>query len=137
MSEKPEPRPTPLDDPFWEGCREHRLLMQTCNDCGYVRWPPSPVCPECWSQESTWQELAGTGELVSWVTFHVPFLPSFEADLPYTVVEVELDEGPRYLGGLVDDVAVEELTQGLRMEATYVEQGDFVLPIFQPLVAGD
>jgi uncharacterized OB-fold protein len=34
----------------------------------------------------------------SWTVAHHPFHPAFAGDLPYTLVIVDLDEGPRALG---------------------------------------
>lgn len=133
MSDRPEPIPTPLDEAFWEGCTNHELRMQRCEECGYVRWPPSPVCPECWSDVSVWSTLSGNGTLVSWVVFHVGFLPAFEESLPYIIVEVELEEGPRYLAPLAGDFGVDELSQGMVMQVTFTDQGEFTLPAFEPV----
>ena len=35
--------------PFWDACREHRLLIQCCVDCGIHRSPPKPLCARCGS----------------------------------------------------------------------------------------
>ena len=44
-------RPRPAltqDNAFWfEGARQHRLLIQRCKQCGSLRHPPRPMCAEC------------------------------------------------------------------------------------------
>jgi len=90
----------PLVGPFWEGTRQSRLLVQACTSCGYLRWPPGPVCPECQCQDSDWTEVQGAGELYSYATYHRPLDKAFSDDVPYSVGLVQLDSGPRMLGVL-------------------------------------
>ena len=75
--------------------------MQKCDGCGLIWYPPSPLCPGCWSRKFTWTQLSGKGRVTSWVVFHQAYFRSFEGDIPYNVAEVELDEGPRLLTCLV------------------------------------
>ena len=32
---------------FWDGLKEHRLLIQRCRSCLTLRHPPRPMCPTC------------------------------------------------------------------------------------------
>ena len=47
-----------------------------------------------------------------------PYFPSFAADLPYNVVQVQLDEGPRLTANLVN-VPNAEITIGMRVEVVF------------------
>ena len=101
MSDYPKPLPDvdyPLTAPFWRATREHRLVVQRCASCAYLRWPPGPVCPECGAREATWTEVRPTGTLWSVAEYHRAFAPEFAGDLPYTVGLIELDDGPRMYG---------------------------------------
>jgi uncharacterized OB-fold protein len=50
--------------------------------------------------------------------FHQRYFESFAADLPYHVVQVQLDEGPRLTANLVD-VPNSELRIGMRVEVVF------------------
>ena len=96
------PRPRPAitqDNAFWfEGAREHRLLIQHCTSCGTLRHPPLPACGVCGSFEWDTVESAGRGTLYSFVVVHYPQVASFEYPLPIGLVELE--EGTRLVANL-------------------------------------
>lgn len=48
------------------------------------------MCGGCGSFDWSWQPIAGTGVIVSWITTHHGFLPGFAA--PYHTVFVRIDE---------------------------------------------
>jgi uncharacterized OB-fold protein len=98
---KPLPRPNRLSAPFWEGTKRHELLLQRCDACGHVWFPPSTRCPRCLSTDYTWSKASGRGKVWSWIVMWQRYFPSFEADIPYNVAYVELDEGPRLMTNIV------------------------------------
>lgn len=99
---RPRPRIGPDNEPFWEGCRSHSLMLPTCAECGKPHLPPGPVCPYCFSDRITWQRATGQGRVTSWTIVHKAWFPAFRDDIPYNVVQIELDEGPRLTSSLVD-----------------------------------
>ena len=92
---RPLPTPTRESLPFWQGLREGRLMLQSCAACGKVRHYPRPVCDACFSMETRWIEAKGTGTVHSWTVCHHPYHPAFKAEVPYTLVLVDLAEGVR------------------------------------------
>ena len=98
----------PVDAPFWQGCREGRLLVQHCADCGHARHPPRAMCPQCRSMRADWRPAAGTGTIWSFALPAPPLLPAFAALGPYAVVLVEPDDHPglRLTGALVGPEAM-------------------------------
>jgi uncharacterized OB-fold protein len=98
---KPLPKLNADTKPFWDGCRNHELRFQRCAQCGHVRWPPSILCPLCYSKEVEWIRASGKGTVFSFVVYHKAYHPAFEADLPYVVAIVELEEGPHFLTNIV------------------------------------
>ncbi len=98
---KPLPKPTPLSQPFWDGVKKHRLLVQKCTGCGKLRHAPKPFCPSCLSQEYTWAPLSGRGQVYTYTVMHRSPAPGFEEDIPYVVALVELEEGVRMISGIV------------------------------------
>jgi hypothetical protein len=90
------------DEPFWDGAKDGRLVIQKCGNCGYLRWPPGPLCTECQSADSTWTEVRPQGVLETYATYHRALAPAFKDDVPYTIGLIELSDGPRLLGKLTD-----------------------------------
>ncbi len=114
---KPLPEFTEDNRPFWEGCKQHKLLLQKCSGCGHHR-SASPTCPECWSMEHEWVQASGKGMVYSWIVVHQRYNRAFEPDLPYNVAIVELEEGPRLVTNLVE-IENENIRPGLPVEVTW------------------
>lgn len=95
------PALTVENTPFWDGLRAGRLVVQACGSCGVSRFPIAPICPNCGSDKVQWRELSGRGTIFSWVRYHRSYLPEFQDLLPYVVVLVQLENGPRMFGRLV------------------------------------
>jgi uncharacterized OB-fold protein len=96
------PRPTALTQPFWDGCDREELLLCHCGACGHVFYYPRPHCIACGSEDIALKPAAGTGRVFSFTHVAVSFYgPAWDSQLPYTVVLVDLDEGPRFLSRLV------------------------------------
>lgn len=99
---KPLPEPSIDSLPFWEGLKEHRVLLQRCDDCGVIRHYPRPMCSECHSMEVDWIEASGYGTVYSWTITHHPFHIGFRGETPYVLVTVDLAEGVRIQSQLLD-----------------------------------
>jgi uncharacterized OB-fold protein len=129
---KPLPTITPLNQPYWDALRRHELRMQRCEGCGHIFYPPSPLCPRCWSRELRWTALSGRGRVNSWVVFHQAYFKGFEGEIPYNVAEVELDEGPRLMTNLIA-IANEDIRAGMPVEIVYDDvTEELTLPRFRP-----
>jgi uncharacterized OB-fold protein/acyl dehydratase len=128
----PRPRPSITRDNafFFEGAKEHRLLIQRCTRCQALRHPPRPVCPKCLSYEWDAVEASGKGIVYSFVVNHYPQIPAFDYPLPVGLVELE--EGTRLVANLVgvDPGAIEV---GMPVELVWEDHDDdLTLPAFQP-----
>ncbi|HVM66280.1 MAG TPA: zinc ribbon domain-containing protein, partial [Acidimicrobiales bacterium] len=86
------PAPTPDRDgqPWWEGLARGELLVQRCERCGRLRWPPRALCGECGALEWAWQTASGAATVASWVVNHHAFGDAFP--VPYVVVTGRLAE---------------------------------------------
>ncbi len=100
MADVPRPYPRPDRDtaPFWEAQSRHELRFQRCSRCQTVRYPVGPLCPQCRSFDFDWAAASGRGRVYSYTTVHHQTHPAFPA--PYTVLLVELEEGPRLIAQL-------------------------------------
>ena len=129
---KPLPVPSELSPPFWESCRRHELVVQRCHSCAAFRFPPAPLCPECLSEATEWKRVSGRGRVFSFVVFRRVYHPAFEADLPYTVALVELDEGPRLISNVVG-CPPEDVTCDMPVEVVFEDvTPEVTLPKFRP-----
>jgi uncharacterized OB-fold protein len=125
------PRPAVNQDTafFWEGVARGELLFQRCASCGTLRHPPRPACPSCRSLEWDTVASSGRGEVHSFVVYHYPEVPPFEA--PYTVVLVQLDEGVRVVSNVVG-VDANDVDIGMRVEVVFERVDDeLTLPLFR------
>jgi uncharacterized protein len=103
-------RPLPVPDEtsagYWEAARRHELHLARCSVCGLVDLPPGVVCSHCLSTtpDFTYAPMSGRGTVRSWTIMRDSFVPGFEADLPFVLVDVELEEqaGLRLIGRLLD-----------------------------------
>lgn len=102
-----------LAEEFREHLRSGHLSIQRCASCRQWRHIPRVMCAGCGSVEWAWEQAAGTGRLYSWTTT-VRVLHSDFAQVPYTVAVVELDEGPRMVGTLID-LGAQTLRVGARV----------------------
>lgn len=126
---RPVPRPTALTRPFWQACRQGRLTVQRCEDCGRYVFTPQEFCRYCLSRSLCWVDSAGTGRIVTYTVVWRPQTPAFPA--PYVVAVVELDEGYQMIsnvvGGDVDAVSI-----GDRVQVLFVRVSDAIdLPCFE------
>jgi len=72
-----------------------RLHFQRCRKCGAVRHPPRLYCAACGSPDWTLAPSDGLGRVHATALTERDYDPGWADDLPYTVVVVELDQGPR------------------------------------------
>jgi len=84
-----------------EALKKDKLLGLKCKECGTVNVPPKMVCGQCTSPDMEVVELSGKGNIQTFTTVYVA-PEGREAEAPYTVVMVELDEGPWIAGNLID-----------------------------------
>jgi hypothetical protein len=84
-----------------ESLKKNKLLGLKCNECSTITCPPKMTCQECTGTDLEQLELKGTGKIVSFTTSYVA-PQGREAEAPYTIVLVELDEGPWIMGNLID-----------------------------------
>lgn len=97
QSRRPLPAVDDLTRPFWEAAKQHQLVMQRCQTCGYFNHPPKPTCDACLSSQLAFEPVSGKGTVFSFAIMHQPNIAGFEGQIPYLNVMVELDEQPMLL----------------------------------------
>jgi uncharacterized protein len=101
-------RPAPtegLDEPFWAGLREEKLLVQRCAGCRGWQWGPELVCHRCHSFDLRYEETEATGIIYSHQRVWHPVHPALADQGPYVIVLVELPHADhvRMVGNLLGD----------------------------------
>ncbi|MBN1855755.1 MAG: Zn-ribbon domain-containing OB-fold protein [Dehalococcoidia bacterium] len=81
--------------------KKGHLMGLKCNDCGQYTCPPKIACQECGSTNLEAVHMKGTGKVVTYTVSYVP-AEGRDAEVPYTIVMVQLDEGPWLMGNLTD-----------------------------------
>lgn len=105
----PQPEPTPETQPYFDGLKQHKLMLQRCLQCQQPYSYRRPLCPLCQSPDVEWFQASGKGKLYSYVINHTPALDS---DSLQVIAVVELDEGPRIMANLVGTEPDHELIKG-------------------------
>jgi uncharacterized OB-fold protein len=132
----PVPRPTRTlrgahDIAFWAYCQKGELTLQRCVRCKTYAWPPVEVCEACGSDELPWCGMSGRGWLRSFCTFERQYYP--ECAPPWTVVLVELEEGPLFISN-ARAIAEQGLEEGVELSVEFLDcedgNGVFALPVF-------
>jgi uncharacterized OB-fold protein len=121
----------PVTQPFWDGCRAGKLMLQRERDTGVVHWPPKPGY---WKgAKLEWFAASGRGEIYSYVIGYEPFLPAFGDLLPHIMVLVRLDEGPRLVGYMVN-CKPEDMAFGMKVRVVFEKLTETVtLPVWEPI----
>lgn len=137
----PVPVPDADTQPFWDGCRRGELLVQRCAACARWLWQPRPLCSFCQTPDPVWTRVSGEGNVASWTVMRPPVLPAYADKVPFVILLVELDEGVRLLGYLVDDSGAllrsdgtaERLCMGMRVALRFHDQAGTILPCWTPV----
>ncbi|MDZ4828180.1 MAG: OB-fold domain-containing protein [Actinomycetota bacterium] len=96
--------PNVWTEPFWAATAEHRLILPRCTACTTYRFPPTPFCHACRTQEVEWIEHDGHGEIYSFTIIRHAVIPQVKDALPFVAAVVELPDtdGCRLVGSIVD-----------------------------------
>ena len=123
------PAPVPardgLDEPFWTGLRDERLLLQRCRQCDGWQWGPEWLCHRCHGFELEWTETAPRGRIYSYERVWHPVHPALQDQGAYLVVLVELPaaDGVRLVGNLLGDPH-QTVTIGASVQGVFEHHAD-------------
>lgn len=109
-----------LGVPFhWRRRRErYRLIGSKCESCGKIFFPKREVCPNCRRRGRVKEvELKGRGRVYSYTVVRIP-PEGFKYYAPYIVAIVELEEGIKVMGQIVD-CGLDEIYIGMPVEACF------------------
>lgn len=127
------PRPTPETKAYWEGCRNHELLLQRCGQCNEMQFYPRVVCAKCMSDDLEWVKASGRGKIVTLTIVRRAVSEAYAADVPYVVALVKLDEGPTMMSNIVQ-CSPEKLEIGSSVQVLFEDWSEEIsIPIFRPV----
>jgi len=96
-----------------------------------MRFPAHELCSNCLSTRAKWVAVSGRGEVYSFNVMHQVYHPGFAAEVPYAVVVVKLEEGPKVVSNLVG-VKPQQIKCGMPVEVIFEKVSDQVtLPKFR------
>lgn len=115
-------RPVPVlrgeEKVYFAEAKAGRLVFQRCGGCADAIFYPRSVCPNCLSEQLSYEASAGRGTIYSFTTLHRAGHPGLADEVPYTVVLVDLDEGVRVLANIVE-CEPDEVTVGATVEVLF------------------
>lgn len=130
------PEPNELTAPYWSAAHERRLVIQRC-ECGHLSHPPVASCPVCHASAFTWAQMSGRGKVYAFTWVNHSVHPVSAGAVPYIIVLVELEEGPRILTNL-RNCDVQDVRVGLPVQVLFEDVSDTIaLPQFEPAPGGE
>ena len=120
----PLPVPTPVSQPFWDGLKERKILLQWCRVCDNISWYPREFCPHCLENDEPlqWIEASGKGRIHTFTVIRQAAHPYFNERTPYLFGVVELNEGARMYTNFL--MPIEEAQCGLPVEPVFTDLND-------------
>ena len=128
MKSRPMPVPTPFTQPYWDGAKQGKLMIQRCQSCKTYYHPPAASCAKCAGQdgaELVFEQVSGRGTLYSHTLIRDTRMRGFEEIMPYHAIMVELAEQPRLIHyGNMPETDPKELRIGAPVEVIFIYIGE-------------
>ncbi len=133
QNRKPLPAVDDLSQPFWEAAKQHKLVVQRCQECSYFNHPPRLACDACQSQQLQFEPVSGQGTIYTFTVMHQPNIAGFEDQIPYINILVELEEQPLlFMVSNLPDSEKDKVRIGGQVEAYFEDVNDEItLPQFR------
>ncbi|NIV77069.1 MAG: hypothetical protein GWN37_20215 [Gammaproteobacteria bacterium] len=128
---RPIPVPTPVSEPFWEGCQRGEFLLQHCRSCDAKQFYPRSVCSACGASDLAWRAASGEGQIVTYTVVRRAIMEAFAERVPYVVAIVRLAEGPQLMSHVIDcDPDTVRIGAAVRLDFERLGE-DASLPVFR------
>jgi len=120
---RPVPVPDEQSEPFWRAAAAHVLSVARCARCDQFSHPPDVVCPRCGATDPAFvfTPVDGSGTIRSWTIMRQSFLPGFDRDVPFVLVD-----GPNATlrVGAPVRLTFEDIDDGVAIPAWALEQSN-------------
>ncbi len=98
----------------------YRLIGVKCETCGKNYFPSRPICPKCRRKGKLVEvQFSGNGKVYSHTTIYSG-PTGFEGQVPYVIALIELEEGAKVLGQVVD-CTPEDVKIGAKVKKVFRE----------------
>lgn len=114
---RPVPVPTAMTQPFWDGAKKRKLMLQYDPSTRTYQFWPRGCSVQTGKRNLEWKETSGKGEVYASTITHVP-APGFEGKGPYVLGLIDLDEGVRIIGNVIN-VEPEDVAIGMRVKVAW------------------
>ena len=136
-----QPLPQPISNAdsqaYWSAARERRLVIRRCMTCNAYHFMPRHLCPTCWSDQLEWVDSKGTGTVHSFTIIRRASAAAFSSLVPYVLVLIDLDEGPRMMTNLLGDDSL-SVAIGDPVKVAFEDRGDgSLIPQFCRSIPGE
>lgn len=129
---KPLPVTDALTEPFWQAAANGRLVLQRCSACGRFQHYPRPHCVHCSAIAPEWVTASGLAVVHTFTVIHRNDAPGFADEVPYVFAILDLEEGVRMAGNVVD-VDVEAMHIGMPVHVRFEQvSNDLAIPLWEP-----
>ncbi len=131
---KPLPEFRPETKPFWDGCKEHNLMLPRSKKSGQFFFYPRAFSPgDDMSADIEWVKSPGRGKVWTFSIHHMGPTKAYKGDGAYIVALIELDEGVKMMSNVVE-CDVNDVKMGMEVEVVFDDVTDEVtLPKFRPV----
>jgi uncharacterized protein len=122
----------PVNQAYWTGGFDGKLMISRCQQCGTWSQPPTPICRVCLSTEVVPEPVSGRGTILSYTINHHRWSPTATTER-YVIAIVELEEqtGLRQITNIVN-CAVDDVRIGQPVKVVFQALADIALPLFEP-----
>lgn len=125
------PQPDALTQPFWDAVNAGYLVLQHCAHCQTFVHPPLQLCPVCRNGGLEWRSPDALGTVYSQTTVHHAALDVVKSEVPYSLLLVELDAGPRMVLNAINKMP-DEIRIGMRGRVViHTNEHGITLPQFE------
>lgn len=125
------PATSPETNAFWDGCKNGRLIIQRCHDCGKFQTYYRAFCCHCWGRKLEDREASGRGTVWTYTVIHQNRTPGWDA-LPYVLACIEVEEGVKLFSNVVN-CDPETVRVGMPVKVVFVQATDKIsIPFFEP-----
>jgi uncharacterized OB-fold protein len=129
------PRPKPETAAWWDGCRHHELLIQSCTRCGHRQFYPRIICTACMSDSLEWTRSSGRGQLITFTICRRAVSEAYADDVPYVIALVRLEEGPTMMSNIIE-CDPGSVVSGMPVEVVFEKRTEEItIPQFRPVPA--
>ncbi len=128
---KPLPPVDAQSRAYWAACNEGHLLVQRCKACNHVQHYHRVLCRQCGHDRLIDVPASGAGTVRSFTVIRRAVSAAFEADVPYVVALIELQEGPTVMSNIIN-TPLEQIAINKPVMLTFERRSEAVaIPQFQ------